>query len=42
MNRYTSTNEISSSEGSWAYLQVLFESLFSFTRLLNMAMVRNF
>jgi hypothetical protein len=36
------TNEVWFSERSWTCLQVLFESLFSSTKILNMAIVRNY
>jgi intracellular septation protein A len=35
-------SEVLCSDKSWTYLQVLFEQLFYFTELLNMAVVRNF
>jgi hypothetical protein len=40
--RWAQINEVCYSEISWTYLNVLFESLFCFMKLLNMAMVRNF
>jgi hypothetical protein len=44
VSRYTNnkTNEVRYSDRSWAYLQVIFVSLFSLTKFLNMKMVRNF
>jgi hypothetical protein len=42
MNHYTYMNEVWYSKRSWTYVQVLFESLFSLTKLLNIAMVHNF
>jgi hypothetical protein len=42
MSRCTWTRKVLYIERSWAYLQALFESLFSLTEMLNMAVVRNF
>jgi hypothetical protein len=41
MKHCTLTNEVLCGGGSWIYLQVLFESLFYLTELLNMAVLRN-
>jgi hypothetical protein len=40
MNRCTSTNEVLHIERYWIYLQVLFESSFSLTERLNVAIFR--
>jgi hypothetical protein len=42
MNRCSKTNEVLFSKRSWTYLQVGLELLFCLTKLLNIAMVRNF
>jgi len=42
MNHCINTNEVQCSKTSWTYLQVLFESLFCLTKLLNIAMVQIF
>jgi hypothetical protein len=42
MNHCSQTNKVLYSERSWAYPQVLCDSLFSFIQLFNTAVVRNF
>jgi hypothetical protein len=42
MNCCTLTNEVLYTERSWTYLKVLFESLFSLTEVLNMAVFQNY
>jgi hypothetical protein len=41
MNRCTLINKVLYIERSWTYLQLLFESLSSFMKLLNMVVVQN-
>jgi hypothetical protein len=41
MNHCTSSNEVLYIKRSWTFLQLLFESSFSLTELLNMAIFRN-
>jgi hypothetical protein len=42
MSRCSLTNEVWNSKKSWTYIQVLYGSLLCLTKLLNLAMVRNF
>jgi hypothetical protein len=42
MNHCTWSNEVLYIERSWTYLQDLFESLFSLTELLDLAVFRNY
>jgi hypothetical protein len=41
-NHCTKTDEVRFSKTSWTFHQVLFESLFCFAKLLNIAMMRHF